>query len=125
MYKLQDYDIVSLVIKEHYDEFLTLMGPPAPSKLAFLKLLKDYSGLGLKDAKINSDVIFAGGIEKFKNSFGLKEIRKNKLEQLKVRLFTRELAEIIQNKSEDELVEILSKLQPTLLEVLLEIFLND
>ena len=115
---LPHQDLVISAIREHYDEFLECM---PDSKLLFVKLLKKYTGLGLKDSKDNVDIIFNSfAIHNFKSIFGVKEQRKGKLEKLKIKLFAKELVEILKDKNDDELVECLSKLTLNSLEEILE-----
>ena len=122
MYNLPDYDIVVKAIKANYDEYFAFI---TNSKLLFVKKLKEDTGLGLKEAKYNADIIFRGGKDQFRRNFHLKEQRKMKLEQLKVKLFTRELVTLIKSKDEEELVDIFSTMKPKLLEKILKKLLND
>lgn len=110
-------------IRAHYDEYRVFMFND--TKLPFVKLVKEHTGLGLREAKDNTDIIFDGGITKFDNFFHIKHLRNMKLEKLKVRLFSKELFEIMKSKDEDDFVESLSKLDPSTLEMILSVLIEE
>jgi len=116
-------DSVADVFRINYREYIKFMKEPY-RKLAFLKQLKEDTGLGLKEAKENTDIIFAGGIEMFKNTFAIKEQRRLKLYALKKRLLTNELVEILKDSSVDKLDIVFSELDIKIIEEILDNFLE-
>ncbi len=110
-------DSVVKSIDENYDIYLDLW--ESKSKLMFVKTIKDYTGLGLKEAKNNTDVIFDGGIELFKNSFGLKKRRREKLIALKTTLLTTELVKMIVDAPPEKLEDVFSDLGINIVEDIL------
>jgi flagellar biosynthesis regulator FlbT len=124
MYEFQyEPELTELTIRDNYLMFYDLL--KLNKKIDFVKRLKEYTNLGLKDAKINSDLIFESGLVKFDNYFNVRALRKTKLEKLKVRLFSKELYDMIKSKDDDEIVNNLAKLDIWVLENILENFLND
>lgn len=102
---------VKSAIKNNYEEFLSLRKGES-TRLAFIKLLKEYSGLGLKEAKDQADEIWswdnvtlpAISVPRFEREFSIRDSRREKLEQLKKNLLVKEMASIILKKSEEELI---------------------
>ena len=117
-------DGVAKAIRENYNLYFEMIEVDQ-SKLRFVKQLKEHTGLGLKEAKENADIIFAGGINLFKGTFGLKYQRRQKLDALKKILLTNELVEMIKNASLEELEEVFSGLDIDTIEDVLNRFLND
>jgi len=114
---------VAEILRLNYNVYLEFL--KEPRKLAFVKQLKEDSGLGLKEAKDIADIIFPGGVEMFKNTFGIKEIRRNKLDALKKRLITNELVEYIKKSNVDKLDSVFSTLDIGVIETVLDAFLDD
>jgi hypothetical protein len=124
MYKFKhEHDLTVRTFKDNYVEFHEYL--LSREKLAFVKRLKELTGLGLKEAKDNTDKIFYDGTQAFTDRFHIIEERKNKLNQLKSRIFSKELYEMLKTMSEDEFVDALSKLDHQILEELLEVMLDD
>ena len=117
MYKNKIDEDVLNVVKQKSHEFYGFL--KSNQKIDFVKFLKYYTGLGLREAKDISDVIFNDGILSFEKNFILKVQRKEKLELLKKKHFLKELVNRLKLKSEDELLEDLSTLDIEILEDLL------
>ena len=82
MYEFQyEPELTELTIRDNYLMFYDLL--KLNKKIDFVKRLKEYTNLGLKDAKINSDLIFESGLVKFDNYFNVRALRKTKLEKTK------------------------------------------
>ena len=80
MYEFQyEPELTELTIRDNYLMFYDLL--KLNKKIDFVKRLKEYTNLGLKDAKINSDLIFESGLAKFDNYFNVRALRKTKLEK--------------------------------------------
>lgn len=109
---------VVTTIKVYYDDFFNFY--QNKQKLGFVKLLKECTGMGLKESKENADKIFDGSIEDFKRNFNIQRQRKEKLEFLKKKLFAEEIINIFKEKSYDDILEKLSELDSYILEEILD-----
>jgi len=116
-------DSVVKALRLNYNEYLDMMKPPV-TRLRFVKQLKEDSGLGLKEAKDNSDIIFNAGIEEFRNTFGIKQQRRKKLDALKKRLLINELVEYIEKSNTDKIEEVFSDMNVEVVEEILNNFLE-
>jgi len=123
-------DSVADVFRLKYHDYLEFLEHPY-QKLAFVKQLKEDSGLGLKESKEVADIIFSDNVttpvELFKSTFGIniKQIRREKLDALKKRLLINELIEYIKKSDDSKLEEVLSLLDIDTIEIVLNPFLDD
>lgn len=115
---------VADIFRLKYHDYLEFLNEPQ-TKLGFVKQLKLDSGLGLKESKEVADIVFSGGVDMFKNTFAIKQLRKSKLDALKKRLLTNELMEYIKKSSDDKLDLIFSSLDIGIIETVLDAFLDD
>ena len=115
-------DVVTNAIRQNYERYFNMITDQ--TKLGFVKQIKEDTGLGLKEAKTNTDIIFGGGVEMFKKIFGIKEQRRQKLDELKKRLLTNELVEMIKSSSPEKLEETFSEMNIYIIEDVLNVFLN-
>ena len=115
-------DVVANAIRQNYERYFNMITDQ--TKLVFVKQIKEDTGLDLKEAKTNTDIIFGGGVEMFKKIFGIKEQRRQKLDELKKRLLTNELVEMIKSSSPEKLEETFSEMDIYIIEDVLNVFLN-
>jgi len=115
-------DVVTNAIRQNYERYFNMITDQ--TKLGFVKQIKEDTGLGLKEAKTNTDIIFGGGVEMFKKIFGIKEQRRQKLDELKKRLLTNELVEMIKSSTPEKLEETFSEMNIYIIEDVLNVFLN-
>lgn len=109
-------------ISENYELYLGMY--ESGSKLVFVKTIKEHNGLGLRESKDNADVIFGGGVQMFKNTFGLKEQRRRKLAELKTKLLVSELVVMISDSSVEKLESVFYDLDINVIEDILANLLN-
>jgi len=115
-------DVVANAIRQNYERYFNMITDQ--TKLVFVKQIKEDTGLDLKEAKTNTDIIFGGGVEMFKKIFGIKEQRRQKLDELKKKLLTNELVEMIKSSSPEKLEETFSEMDIYIIEDVLNVFLN-
>lgn len=115
-------DLVVDAIKRSYDEYLSMM--VAPLKLAFVKKLKEDTGLCLKESKHNADIIFDGAVFLFKKTFALKEQRRQKLDALTKKLLVDELSNYVEKSNPGKINKVFSSLDINVIEEVLDGFLN-
>lgn len=105
-------------IEKHYDEYEVHLKDN--SKLRFVKLIKEHTGVSLKEAKENVDKIFEMSLKNFKDNFSVKSRRKEKLLKLKSQMFSTKIVEVIKDKDKKELEDSFKKMDCSILEEILE-----
>lgn len=122
---------VKKIIEDNFTEFKEFR--VNNQKLGFLKLLKEFTGLGLGELKLivdeiwvldfNSSTSIPHNCPNFENIYSLVSLRREKLEIIKRKILIQECIKTIRNKKDDELVPILTNLTSEDLERILMLFL--
>lgn len=120
MFEIEPF--VRKAIEDNFADFFDFRQSNA--KLGFIKLLKDKTQLGLKEAKEQTDIIFTSDISRFEREFSIRNNRREKLKNIKKTLFAEKLVSIIKEKSDEELYNSLMTIETSEeLESLLNLFL--